>query len=145
MTAGVPLWPELPIEFNVLGTPVSFQSDSAKAKLEWKAKVLAAALSVIEAGSWTFMDERLAVTLYYFPQSPMPGDVDNIVKLTLDALVPNVYTDDSLIDRVLVQRFDPEASFNFSDPSEKLVEAMTIDAPVLHIRIHEVPLEDLTQ
>lgn len=137
------LWPELPIEFNVLGTPVSFQSENPKSKAEWKAKVLEAALNVIEPGSWTFMEERLAVTLYYFPQAPMPGDVDNIVKLTLDALIPNVYTDDWLIDRVLVQRFDPEVSFNFTDPSPKLIEAMAIDAPVLHVRIHEAPLEDL--
>lgn len=129
----------------MFGTPVSFQSDNSRAKDEWKAKVLEAAQSTIEPGSWTFMEERLAATLYYFPQDPMAGDIDNIVKLTLDALVPNVYTDDRLIDRVLVQRFDPEASFNFIDPSTKLVEAMAVDGPVLHVRIHEAPLKDLIQ
>lgn len=91
------------------------------------------------------MEERLAVTLYYFPQDAMPGDVDNIVKLTVDALIPNVYTDDCLIDRVLVQRFDPASPFSFRDPSRKLVEAMATDAPVLHVRIYEAPLEDLVQ
>jgi hypothetical protein len=139
------LWPDLPIEFNVLGTPVSFQSDNPKSKAEWKAKVLEAALAAIQPGSWCFMEERLAVTLYYFPQDAMPGDVDNIVKLTVDALIPNVYTDDCLIDRVLVQRFDPASPFSFRDPSRKLVEAMATDAPVLHVRIYEAPLEDLVQ
>ena len=139
------MWPELPIEFNVLGTPVSFQSDNGKAKAEWKAKVLQAAQAVVEPGSWAFMEERLAVTLYYFPLEPMPGDVDNIIKLTLDALAPAIYTDDGLIDRVLVQRFDPQASFTFDAPSAKLVEAMAIDAPVLHVRIQEAPLKDLVQ
>lgn len=129
----------------MLGTPVSFQSENAKSKAEWKAKVLEAARAVIEPGSWTFMEERLAVSLYYFPQDPMPGDIDNIVKLTLDALVPNVYTDDNLIDRVVVQRFDPEATFNFSEPSVALVEAMAIEGPVLHVRIQEAPLRDLAQ
>lgn len=91
------------------------------------------------------MDERLCVTLYYFPQDQMLGDVDNIVKLTLDAMVPNVYTDDRLIDRVVAQRFDPDTAFSFVEPSDKLVEAMTIDGPVLHIRIQEVPLRDIAQ
>lgn len=139
------MWPELPIEFNVLGTPVSLQSENAKAKAEWKAKVLEAAKAVIEPGSWTFMEERLAVSLYYFPQYTMLGDVDNIVKLTLDALAPNIYTDDSLIDRIVVQRFNPEALFSFSDPSATLIEAMAIDSPVLHVRICEAPLEELSQ
>lgn len=129
----------------MVGTPVSFQSDNAKAKGEWKASVLEAARGVLQPGSWTFMEERLAVTLYYFPQESMPGDVDNIVKLTLDALAPNIYTDDNLIDRVLVQRFDPEASFNFTDPSATLVEAMAVGSPVLYVRIHEAPLKDLVQ
>lgn len=91
------------------------------------------------------MDERLAVTLYYFPDAPMPGDVDNIVKLTLDALVPTIYTDDHLIDRVVVQRFDSDAIFNFTEPSAKLVEAMAQVGPALHIHIAEAPLKDLAQ
>jgi len=138
------VWPDLPLEFNVVGTPVSSQSDNAKAKHEWKAKVLTAAMAAIEGGSWAFDEVRLAVTLFYFPRSPMAGDVDNIVKLTLDALKPNVYLDDELIDRVLVQRFDPTATFTFASPSETLVEAMALKEPVLHIRIAEVPLEDIT-
>jgi hypothetical protein len=73
----------------------------------------------------------------------MPGDVDNIVKLTLDALRPNIYLDDELIDRVLVQRFDPTGSFTFATPSETLVAAMALEEPVLYIKIAEVPLEDL--
>ncbi len=137
------MWSELPLEFNVVGTPVSFQSDNARAKEEWKTKVLAAALQVIEGGAWAFDQSRLAVTLFYFPQAPMPGDLDNILKLTLDALIPNVYLDDGLIDRVLIQRFDPTGSFTFASPSDKLVAAMALEEPVLYIRIAELPLEDV--
>jgi hypothetical protein len=138
------VWPELPLEFNVVGTPVSFQSDNVKAKQEWKAKVLAAALNAIDSGSWAFDQARLAVTMFYFPQSPMPGDLDNIVKLTLDALNPHVYLDDELVDRVLVQRFNPAGSFTFASPSDTLVTAMALEEPVLYIRIAEVQLEDVT-
>jgi hypothetical protein len=138
------VWPELPIEFNVVGTPVSLQSENARSRQEWKAKVLAAARVVVDPSHWSLTDVRLAATLYYFPQASMPGDVDNIVKLTLDALCPNIYMDDWLIDRVVVQRFEPEVSFNFTDPSPTLIAAMAADEPMLHIRINEAPLQDLT-
>lgn len=137
------MWPELPLEFLVLGTPVSFQSGNAKAKQEWKQKVLDGALSVIESGSWAFYENRLSVTLLYFPQEPMAGDLDNIVKLTLDALKPNVFVDDELIDRLIVQRFDPDGTHSFASPSETLVAAMANKDPVLYIKLAEVPLEDI--
>ena len=137
------MWPNLPIEFNVVGTPVSLQSENARARTEWKARVLAAARSVIEDGSWAYDETRLSVTMFYFPQGEMQGDVDNIVKLTLDALVPNIYLDDSLIDRVLVQRFSPDADFSFASPSNALAIAVAMDEPVLFIKISEVPLEEL--
>ena len=137
------VWPELPLEFNVVGTPVSFQSDSSKAKDEWKSKVLNAALAVVENGSWAFDDTRLAITMFYFPQSPMQGDLDNIIKLTLDALNPNVYLDDELVDRIVVQRFDANLIVTFTSPSDTLVAAMASKEPVLYIRLEEVPVEDL--
>ena len=82
--------------------------------------------------------------MFYFPQAQMPGDVDNIVKLTLDALSPHVYLDDGLIDRVLIQRFDPVESFTFASPSDTLVGAVASKEPVLYIRLAEVPLKDLS-
>ncbi len=137
------MWPELPLEFNVVGTPVSVQSDNARAKQEWKAKVLTAAVDVVGGGGWAFDATRLAVTMFYFPQSSMPGDLDNIIKLTLDALKPNVYLDDDLVDRIVVQRFDPTGSFTVASPSETLVAAMVMRQPVLYIRLAELSLEDV--
>lgn len=137
------MWPDLPIEFNVLGTPVSLQSENANAKSAWKARVLAAAQTVIEDGSWSFNETRLAVTMFYFPQAAMQGDIDNIVKLTLDALKPNVYLDDSLVDRILVQRFSPDVSCSFASESGTLAKALSLEEPVLYIRLAEVPLEEL--
>ena len=137
------MWPELPLEFLVIGTPVSFQSENTKAKQEWKQKVLEGALSVIDGGSWAFDEDRLSVTLLYFPSDAMPGDLDNIVKLTLDALKPNVYVDDGLIDRLIVQRFDPDGTHSFASPSETLTAAMANKDPVLYIKLAQVPLEDI--
>ncbi|MBX3504065.1 MAG: RusA family crossover junction endodeoxyribonuclease [Parvibaculum sp.] len=137
------MWPQLPLEFNVIGTPVSFQSDNSRAKAAWKNMVLTAALSVVESGSWAFSDTRLAVTLFYFPQEDMPGDVDNIVKLVVDALIPNIYIDDEVVDRVVVQRFSPSQEVRFAEPSAMLVAAMALKEPVLYVRIAEVSLEDI--
>jgi len=137
------MWPELPLEFLVVGTPVSLQSSNPKAREDWKALVLAAAEAEVDGGSWAFVDSQLSVTLFYFPQAQMQGDVDNIAKLAIDALAPRIYLDDSLVDRVLVQRFYPDNPVTFIDPSEKLLKALTIKEPVLFVKIDDVKLEEV--
>lgn len=138
------MWPELPIEFFVVGTPVSLQSSNTRAREGWKALVLSAAEEEVGGDSWAFDRQRLSVTMFYFPQAEMQGDVDNIAKLTIDALVPRVYLDDSLVDRVLVQRFYPEHPATFDAPSKKLLRALERKEPVLFIKIDEVQLEEVT-
>ncbi|MBY3050557.1 MULTISPECIES: RusA family crossover junction endodeoxyribonuclease [Rhizobium] len=135
------MWPDLPFEFNVIGTPVSSQSVLAAARQEWKTRVAEAAARALPEGAWSFDEARLAVTLFYFPQAAMTGDIDNIVKLTLDAMIPSIYLDDSLVDRVLVQRFDPETKAAFSNPSDTLVQALGSEDPILYIRVDAVPEE----
>lgn len=137
------MWPNLPIEFYVTGTPVSHQSSNVSAKNEWKDRVLAAAKASLEEGNWSFQETRLSVSIFYFPQSAMTGDIDNIIKLTLDALMPNVYRDDELIDRVVAQRFDPTSTYTFQTMSAILFEAMASDDPALYVRIGHAPLEDI--
>lgn len=69
--------PELPLEIVVQGIPVSLQGSSCS-KTEWKETIKAAAGAVIPGGSWALTD-ALAVTIYYFQEGQMIGDVDNIV------------------------------------------------------------------
>jgi len=66
----------------------------------------------------------MAVTLYYLPAASIPGDIDNIVKLVLDALIAQVYVDDAQIERIVVQKFEPGNVFNFSNPSATFVDAI---------------------
>lgn len=87
---------------------------------------------------------RIAVTLYYFPSEPMQGDVDNIVKLVLDALCEHIYVDDSQVDRVVVQRFNPGSRFGFVSPSATLEEALKRPESVLYVRLSDDPFEELT-
>jgi hypothetical protein len=46
-----------------------------------------------------------------------------------------VYSDDVLVERVVVQKFEPGRIFPFQDPSERLAEALVADEPIVYIRI----------
>lgn len=84
------------------------------------------------------------MTLYYFPAEPMVGDVDNIIKLVLDACSKHVYVDDIQVERIVVQKFEPDRVFAFSEPTPTLAEAVSMDKPILYVRISSDPFEDLS-
>ena len=73
----------------------------------------------------------------------MQGDVDNIVKLILDALCEHIYVDDSQVDRIVVQRFEPGNFIGFVSPSATLEEALKQPESVLYVRLSDDPFEDL--
>lgn len=131
-----------PIEFLVHGTPVSFQAKNAVARDDWKDRVKAASAFVLPQPHFA-SDQRIAVTLYYLPDGPMPGDVDNIVKLVLDALNAHIYMDDAQVERVVVQKFEPGNVFSFSNPTATFVGAITGPKPVLYVRVSNDPFEEL--
>ncbi len=131
-----------PVEFVVQGTPVSAQAKEPSSKTEWKGIVKAASLAALPSPHFA-SDERIALTLYYFPPERMTGDIDNIVKLVADALCAHIYIDDDQIDRVVVQRFEPGSVFDFSNPSPALFDAVTGPKPVLYVRVSTNPFEDL--
>ena len=131
-----------PIEFVVGGTPVSSGAKRPETKNEWKERVKAASRTALPEGHWASKG-RIAVTLFYFPAEPRGGDVDNIVKLVLDALCKHIYIDDSQVERVLVQKFEPGNIFRFTSPSSGLEMALSRTKPVLYVRLSNDPFEDL--
>ncbi len=133
---------EFPIEFLVHGTPVSSQSQNPAAKTGWKERVKNASAGVIPQPHFASND-RMAVTLFYLPEARMLGDVDNIVKLTIDALKAHIYIDDAQVERILVQKFEPGNIFEFSNPTPAFVQAVTGPRPVLYIRVSNNPVEEL--
>lgn len=137
------MWPQLPIEFFVVGTAVSFQNASTASRTEWKDRVRNAGLAAIPAGSWALVDIRLSVSIVHFPADPAPGDLDNRIKLILDALAPTILLDDDLIDRVITQRIPPDTDVTFKEPSDILLAAMASPDPTVYIKIAEVSLEDI--
>ena len=67
----------------------------------------------------------------------MEGDVDNIVKPIMDALIGIAYTNDQLVERVLAQKFEPDTDWSFEGPSEILSAVLDTDAPVVYVRIDD--------
>jgi hypothetical protein len=136
------LEPDFPIEFIVEGTPVSLQAKRPESKTEWKERVKSASRALLPEGHWASTG-RISMTLFYFPPSQMEGDVDNIVKLVLDALEKHIYKEDSQVERVVVQKFEPGNVFAFSSPGPVLAEALNREKPVLYVRVSDDPFEDL--
>jgi Holliday junction resolvase RusA-like endonuclease len=133
---------QFPIEFIVEGTPVSFQARRPESRNEWKARVKAASSTALPHGHRPW-ESGIAVTMFYFPNETMQGDVDNIVKLVLDALCRHIYVDDSQVERIVVQKFEPGNVFGFASPSPMLEEALNRQQPVLYVRVSDDPFEDL--
>lgn len=127
------LEPPLPLEFVVPGTAMSAQASSAS-KDAWKARIRAAARGALPEDHW-MLTAPLAVTIYLFPDGPLAGDVDNRVKPILDAMTRFVYDDDRLIERIVVQKFEPGRVFPFQNPSASLLKALDADRPVLYVRL----------
>ena len=134
---------QFPIEFLVSGTPVSAQAKRTGSRDDWKQRVREASSDALPEDHWA-TEGRVAATLFFFPDQPMQGDVDNIVKLVLDALAQHIYRDDRQVERVVVQKFEPENVFHFASPSPRLDEALNRDKPILYVRLSDDPFEELS-
>jgi Holliday junction resolvase RusA-like endonuclease len=128
-----------PLEVVLQGTPVTLQSSKKKRKEAWKKQVMEAARKrQYETCELVLLDHRpLAVTIYYFPSDPMEGDIDNIVKLIVDALIGVAYLNDRVVERVTVQKFEPKVEWEFSAPSDQLALALEVEPPVVYIRVDD--------
>lgn len=131
-----------PLEFIVPGTPVSLQTRRPEARSGWRDHIRQASRAALPEGHFA-ATVPLAVTLFYFPADRMQGDIDNIVKPVLDALCRHVYLDDRQVERVWVQKFEPDRMFAFRDPSPVLAEALGAPKPLLFVRVTDDCLEGL--
>jgi len=133
---------EFPLEFIVEGTAVSLQAKRRDSIDQWKARIVEASRAVLPEGHFA-TEAPLAITLFYFPPDAMEGDLDNIVKHILDALDKHIYMDDRQIQRIVVQKFEPENVFEFGSPSPALRDALNRPKPILYVRLSDDPFEDL--
>jgi crossover junction endodeoxyribonuclease RusA len=132
-----------PIEFIVSGSPVSLQVKRPGSRDQWKAKIR-------EAGSHCLPKPHfasagpIAISLFFFPEDKMKGDVDNMAKFILDACCRFIYVNDDQVERLLLQKFEPDRIFDFKSPTDVLDAAMSGDKPALYVKISNNPHEDLS-
>jgi Holliday junction resolvase RusA-like endonuclease len=128
-----------PVEFVIRDTPRSHQSPNSKGKELWKRKVCDVADAHVKTlRDFFFIDHRpLAATIFYFPPARMDGDVDNIVKLIVDGMVSAIYPNDRVLERIIVQKFEPEVEAIFQSLTPTLEQAVETDPPVIYIRIDD--------
>jgi hypothetical protein len=131
-----------PLEFLVTGTAMSLQAKRRESVDRWKVRIKDASRTVLPEGHFATAG-AVSVTLFYFPASKMMGDVDNIVKPILDALCRHIYLDDNQVERVVVQKFEPERIFQFGSPSSMLEKALAAEKPLLYVRLSDSPFEEL--
>ncbi len=128
-----------PIEFVIRDTPLSHQSHNSKGKERWKQKVGEIAGTHVKAlKEFYFIDQRpLALTIFYFPPTAMGGDLDNIVKLIVDGMVAVIYPNDRLLERIIVQKFEPGVEAVFHSLTATLERAVETNPPLIYVRIDD--------
>jgi crossover junction endodeoxyribonuclease RusA len=127
------LEPQFPLEFLLQAVPLSLQA-SSNSREAWKRDIRTVVDQTLDPAGWA-AETPVSVTIFYFPDGPMVGDMDNIVKPILDALMPRIYVDDSQVERVLVQKFESERTFQIGNPTPKLAGAIDTERPVVYIRV----------
>lgn len=137
----------LPIEFVVIGKPVSYQTKERKRLQAWKEKVREAAETVWQSKTSIGGPIKVAITHYYDAvygdESAVP-DSDNIVKPIRDALNGLIYVDDYQITDFISRRRNLNGSFRVKGISPTLAEGFSRGEEFLHIKIDVAPdLENL--
>lgn len=126
----------LPLEFVVLGTPLSLQASSQR-KAAWKTTVAQAAATGIPANTHPIADEVTVEITYFF--DTVGPDIDNIIKPILDALNNVVWVDDSQVSRTTSQRKSLDASYRVRGLSAELARGFVSGGDFVHIRITDAP------
>lgn len=82
------------------------------------------------------VEEPVAVTIYFFPQAEMQADIDNCAKPILDAMGRIVYIDDKQVERIVMQKFEPERPMEVRDePTPFLAAALGAEVPVVYVKV----------
>ena len=101
----------------------------------WQDKVREAAHDKLPEDYFA-LDSPVTVTIYFFPQGEMAADIDNCAKPILDAMTAKIYIDDKQVDRLVVQKFEPERPLEIADePTECLASALAAIDPVVYVKV----------
>ncbi|HIK55226.1 MAG TPA: RusA family crossover junction endodeoxyribonuclease [Synechococcales cyanobacterium M55_K2018_004] len=130
----------LPIEFVIIGKPVSHQTKDKKRLQAWKEKVRKVAQSFWANRPPLGESLKVVITHYYdaLDESGVP-DSDNIVKPIRDAFNGVLYVDDYQITDFVSRRRNLNGSFRVKGMSPALAEGFCKGEEFLHVRIEIAP------
>lgn len=135
--------PSLPVELIIHGYPVSHQAKKKGAREEWKQDVYRQAwqqLEEMQEGHFA-LDQLIVATIFFFPQAVLEPDLDNATKPILDGLTSCAFTDDKLIERLVIQRFEPDRLISIGESSPKLEEALDAADPIVYVKLEAFDTE----
>lgn len=132
---------ELPIDFVVIGKPVSHQSKDGGAKQRWKATVKKSAQEVVGDCQPTGMACKIVIIHFNPPEDGMTGcpDGDNIWKLIQDALNGVVFVDDQQVTDWKVGRRSLDGIYRIRGVSPRLATALSAGKEFIHIFVDVAP------
>ncbi len=126
----------LPLEFVVLGIPISSQA-SGPSRQAWKAKVAAAAKAVIPAAIGPVNTDVRLTVVYYYDGAPL--DVDNMLKPIQDALNGIVYVDDAQISDTSGSKRSLNGSYRVRGLNMALASGFSSGSDFVFVRIENAP------
>lgn len=109
----------LPIDFVVMGVPVSQQTRNRARRDRWKAEVRKQAAAAVSNA--TPSTEDVEVTIVYFHDSESTPDVDNIIKPVQDGLSGTVIDDDTQVQDVRSARRSLHGAFKVNETAQQVL------------------------
>lgn len=132
----------LPIDFVVMGVPVSHQTRNRARRERWKADVRKQAVAAVSGATPSTAD--VEVTIVYFHDSESTPDVDNIIKPIQDGLSGTVIEDDAQVQDVRSARRSLHGAFKVNGMSSSLASGFVAGTDFVHVQIAAAPApEDL--
>lgn len=128
-----------PLEFVVIGSPVSHQSHNRARLRIWQERVREAAREAIPEGTSPVQTKCLLLAVYFFGAMPVPLDNDNFIKPLQDALIGLVYEDDRQVTDTIIRRTSIGGAFRIQNRSRKLIDAIDQGKEFIYIRVEEAP------
>lgn len=130
----------LPVDFVVLGVPVSQQTRNRQRLQGWRSKVAAHATATTASATPTLED--VEVTIVYYHRGDEPPDVDNVIKPVQDALCGTVIHDDAQVQDVRSSRRSLDGPFKVSGMSRALADGFVAGGDFVHVRVSAAPTQE---
>lgn len=124
----------------VAGVPPSLAA-STRTQDRWKERIQFTTRPLLPEGHFLSSDP-IKVTVFYFPDAPMEGDLDNILKPILDSWNRLIYLDDQQVDHIVVRKFEPDRIDELASLSPEIEGALLGERPGVYLRV-EASTEDV--